>query len=97
MLSTRNRQPSKRTTPTAKNTDPFPEKGGGAGEQWRAFAKRGQLREAFTAADAAGFTETCAAASPSELLLLGDGARLSGNSARAEEALLTLRRRAPQW
>ena len=83
------------TPPTAKNSDSSPEKGSSAGDEWRALAKRGALREAFTAADAAGFTQTCAAASSSELLLLGDGARLSGNSARAEEALLTLRRRFP--
>jgi TolA-binding protein len=83
------------TAPTAKNSDALPGKGAGAGDEWRAFAKRGALREAFAAAETAGFTQTCAAASPSELLLLGDGARLSGNSARAEEALLTLRRRYP--
>lgn len=73
----------------------LPGRSGGASEEWRAFAERGALREAFAAAEAAGFTQTCAAASPSQLLLLGDGARLSGNSARAEEALLTLRRRYP--
>lgn len=83
------------TTPTAKNNEPSATNGLVAGDEWRAFAKRGALREAFAAADTAGFTQTCAAASPSELLLLGDGARLSGNSARAEEALLTLRRRYP--
>ena len=62
---------------------------------WRVFAKRGALREAFASADAAGFSAVCAGASPAELLLLGDGARLSGKSERATEALLTLRRRFP--
>ena len=62
---------------------------------WRVFAKRGALREAFASADAAGFTGICASASPGELLLLGDGARLSGKPERATEALLALRRRFP--
>lgn len=62
---------------------------------WRDFAKRGALREAFASAEAAGFTRTCASASPAELLLLGDGARLSGKPDRASEALLALRRRYP--
>jgi TolA-binding protein len=78
-----------------KNAELAPGKTPSANDEWRAFAKRGALREAFASADAAGFTQTCAGASPAELLLLGDGARLSGNSARAEEALLTLRRRYP--
>jgi transmembrane sensor len=81
--------------PPAKNAEIFPGRAPAAGDEWRAFAKRGALREAFASADAAGFTQTCAGASPSELLILGDGARLSGSSARAEEALLTLRRRYP--
>jgi transmembrane sensor len=62
---------------------------------WRAFAKRGALREAFASADAAGFMGICASASPGELLLLGDGARLSGKPERATEALLALRHRFP--
>jgi transmembrane sensor len=62
---------------------------------WRVLAKRGALREAFASADAAGFTGICAGASPGELLMLGDGARLSGKPERATEALLALRRRFP--
>jgi TolA-binding protein len=62
---------------------------------WRVLAKRGALREAFASADAAGFTGICAGASPGELLMLGDGARLSGKPERATEALLALRHRFP--
>lgn len=62
---------------------------------WRVLAKRGALREAFASADAAGFTGVCAGASPGELLMLGDGARLSGKPDRATEALLALRHRFP--
>jgi len=62
---------------------------------WRTFAKRGALREAFASAEAAGFEQTCASASPAELLLLGDGARLSGKAERATFALLGLRQRYP--
>jgi transmembrane sensor len=63
--------------------------------QWREYAKRGALREAFASADAAGFAASCALATPADLLLLGDGARLSGKPDRAIEALLALRRRFP--
>jgi TolA-binding protein len=67
----------------------------GAGPSWRDFAKKGDLRKAFAAAEARGFSGVCDGASSSELLLLGDAARLSGRSDRATEALLTLRRRYP--
>jgi TolA-binding protein len=60
---------------------------------WRDFAKKGDLRQAFAAADALGFQSVCEMATPAELLVLGDGARLSGRADRAEEALLTLRRK----
>lgn len=63
--------------------------------EWRALARRGSLREAFASAEALGFSQTCASASPAELLLLGDGARLSGKPDRAVEALLALRQRFP--
>jgi TolA-binding protein len=66
-----------------------------AASEWRALARRGSLREAFASAEALGFTQTCASASPAELLLLGDGARLSGKPERAVEALLALRQRYP--
>ncbi len=58
---------------------------------WRQFARQGSLREAFAAAQATGFDAACQSASPSELLQLGDGARLSGNPASAKRALIQLR------
>jgi TolA-binding protein len=58
---------------------------------WRQFARKGSLREAFAAAQATGFDAACQSASASELLQLGDGARLSGNPARAKQALMRLR------
>jgi TolA-binding protein len=62
---------------------------------WRDFAKKGDLRQAFAVADAHGFQNICEMATPAELLVLGDAARLSGRADRAEEALLTLRRKYP--
>jgi transmembrane sensor len=58
---------------------------------WRYFARKGSLREAFAAAQATGFDAACQSASPSELLQLGDGARLSGSPAAAKQALMRLR------
>jgi TolA-binding protein len=63
--------------------------------QWRELAKRGALREAYASAVAAVFAASCAGASAAELLLLGDGARLSGKPEHAVTALLALRRRFP--
>jgi transmembrane sensor len=63
---------------------------------WRQFANKGELRQAFVAAEAHGFQNACEAASAQELLLLGDAARLSGRSDRATEALLALRKRFPR-
>lgn len=65
-------------------------------EAWRTLAEKGELRQAFAAADARGFRGICSSATASELLLLGDAARISGRSDRATEALLTLRRRYPR-
>jgi TolA-binding protein len=79
----------------APETAEAPSKSDPAAAEWRELAKRGALREAFASAEAVGFSRTCASASPAELLQLGDGARLSGDSERATEALLTLRRRYP--
>jgi transmembrane sensor len=63
---------------------------------WRELAKKGDLRQAFAAADAHGFQGVCDNATPAELLLLGDAARVSGRADRATEALFTLRRRYPR-
>jgi transmembrane sensor len=81
--------------PPDDSSETLPGKSESAVSEWRDFAKRGALREAFASAEAAGFARTCASATPAELLLLGDGARLSGKPDRAVEALLTLRRRYP--
>lgn len=63
---------------------------------WRELASSGDLRGAFGAAEAQGFSGVCSSASPADLLMLGDAARLSGRPERAEEALLSLRRRFPR-
>jgi TolA-binding protein len=70
--------------------------GGRAAISWRTWAHRGDLRRAFAAADALGFTAECAMATAPELLLLGDAARLSERPDRAVEALTALRRRYPR-
>jgi transmembrane sensor len=63
---------------------------------WRELVKKGDLRQAFAAADARGFQSVCDSATPAELLVLGDAARVSGRADRATEALFTLRRRYPR-
>jgi hypothetical protein len=65
-----------------------------AGE-WRRLAAASRYREAVDAAVAAGFDSQCAAASASDLLILGDAARLAGDGAHADIAYRTLRRRFP--
>jgi TolA-binding protein len=67
----------------------------GRTQGWRELARNGSLREAFAVAEADGFDAACESASPAELLQLGDGARLSGNSARAKQALTRLRQAFP--
>jgi len=67
-----------------------------SGGAWREMAKKGDLRQAFALADARGFQSVCDSATPAELLLLGDAARLSGRPDRASEALFTLRSRYPR-
>jgi TolA-binding protein len=64
-------------------------------DDWRELARRGLLRKAFAAAESSGFDDACLAASPAELLQLGDAARLSGRPDRAKLALLALRTRHP--
>ena len=63
---------------------------------WHELARAGRLKEAYLAAETGSFSAEAELASSSELLLLGDGARLAGRSDRASQALLTLRRRFPQ-
>jgi TolA-binding protein len=68
----------------------------GATDSWQELARAGRLKEAFLAAEAQGFRGVCETASSSELLLLGDAARLAGRPDRASSALLDLRRRYPE-
>jgi transmembrane sensor len=76
-------KPSAAPTPTPAISSRAPD--------WRQFARKGSLREAFGAAEAAGFEAACQSASASELLQLADGARLSGQPASARQALMRLR------
>ena len=64
-------------------------------DDWRELARRGLLRKAFAAAEAADFDVACRTASAAELLQLGDAARLSDRPDRAKQALLGLRARYP--
>ena len=66
-----------------------------AAAAWHQYAKSGELRRAFAAAEASGFQNACDVSTAAELLLLGDAARLSGRPDRASEALLALRKRFP--
>ncbi len=64
--------------------------------EWRALIRAGSLRNAFAAAETSGgFAQACREATAAELLALGDGARLSGRSERANQALRLLRSRYP--
>jgi TolA-binding protein len=85
-----------RTVPSAAEPSSTDAPSRDAAGGWRALAKQGDLRQAFAAADAQGFQSVCDSATPAELLLLGDAARVSGRADRATEALSTLRRRFPR-
>jgi ferric-dicitrate binding protein FerR (iron transport regulator) len=62
---------------------------------WVTLARSGAFAEAFSAARAEGFDAECARVSSAELALLADVARHAKEPRRAEQALLTLRRRFP--
>jgi TolA-binding protein len=62
---------------------------------WRALVAAGHYAEAVHAAERIGWTRVCRTANAVELLALADAARLSGETARAVEALATLRQRFP--
>jgi tetratricopeptide (TPR) repeat protein len=62
---------------------------------WRSLARAGKLKEAFVSAETQGFPGLCESASASDLLILGDAARLAGRPERAVSALMSLRRRFP--
>ena len=63
--------------------------------EWQQLAKAGKLKQAFASAEKLGFATVCETADPSDLLILGDAARLAGRPERATSALLALRRRFP--
>ena len=62
---------------------------------WRALVAAGHYAEGVRAAERAGWTRVCRGANAVELLALADAARLSGETARAVEALMMLRQRFP--
>ena len=62
---------------------------------WRALVAAGRYAEGVHAAERAGWSRVCRTANAVELLALADAARLSGETARAVEALVTLRQRFP--
>jgi hypothetical protein len=65
------------------------------GGSWKTLAESGKYREAITAAKAAGFDAVQATASPSDLLLLADAARLGGAPNQARATLQLLRQNFP--
>jgi transmembrane sensor len=64
-------------------------------KSWRELAAAGKFRDAIEAADREGFERICAEGSAADLWALADSARLSGDIARSQMALTTLRRRFP--
>jgi len=62
---------------------------------WRERIAAGRITDGLHAAEVAGFGRVCQEASLKELIALADAARLSGRSARATEALRSLRQRFP--
>jgi TolA-binding protein len=62
---------------------------------WRELSAAGKFKEAIEAADREGFPRICAEGSAADLRALADAARLSGDIARSQLALTTLRRRFP--
>jgi TolA-binding protein len=74
---------------------PAPEPSSPRPAGWRELAAAGRYKDALGAAERAGFEAECACASASDLVALGDAARLGGNAGRAAQALLALRSRFP--
>jgi hypothetical protein len=64
-----------------------------APRSWQALALRGHYAEAFERALDAGFETECERVGASDLVLLGDAARLGGDAAHARAAYLAARRR----
>jgi transmembrane sensor len=64
-----------------------------AAPDWKAWLAQGRFREAFAAAEGAGFEQECARAGARELLDLADAAAFAGRSDRATTALMAVRSR----
>jgi TolA-binding protein len=64
-----------------------------AASDWRLSIAQGRLREAFAAADRAGFEQVCASANGRELLDLADAALLSGRTDNGKQALMLVRKK----
>ena len=79
----RHRSVARRETHAAEDAD------------WRALVAAGHYAEGVHAAERVGWSRVCRTANAVELLALADAARLSGETARAVEALVTLRQRFP--
>ena len=62
---------------------------------WQSLASAGKFRDALAVAEKSGFEGECARASGSDLLALGDAARLAGSAARAEQAYTAARGKLP--
>lgn len=99
-----NEESSIEVTPPASGPRPrsIPPSGAGdvssnaaRGFGWQELARSGHHALAVDAAEAAGFTAECAAASAADLVALGDAARYVGRLERAAEAYSSVRRRFP--
>jgi transmembrane sensor len=64
-------------------------------DDWQQLIASGRYEDGLRLVDRIGFSKVCQSAGDSALLALADAARLSGRTARAQEALTTLRRRFP--
>lgn len=63
---------------------------------WKVLAQKRQYAEALEAAKAVGWSKLCLSTSMSDVVLLGDVARLSGDAASAHEAYRQARTRFPK-
>jgi tetratricopeptide (TPR) repeat protein len=62
---------------------------------WAALAREGRFAEAYDTALSVGFEAACVSGTSSDVLLLGDSARLSSHIDRAQQAYQAVRRRWP--
>lgn len=80
-------------TPSVKSSTRNAESDGA--DEWKALARAGNYSDALKAAERAGFDDLIERLPATDLALLADAARLSGDSEKARRALGTLRRRFP--